>query len=178
MHRPREAGRRGDQPITAGRVEAGVQDTMNITRREMLRVSAVVSLMAAAGLIGEAQAAEWNKAAFEGKSVNDVIKALGGGAPEKSGSIAFNAPDIAEHGAVEPVAGTSNLPDTEQIAILVEKNPNTLAADFVIPAGTEPFVSTRVKMGQTSVVHAAVKAGGKWYVASKEIKVTLGGCGG
>ena len=68
---------------------------MNITRREMLRVSAVVSLMAAAGLIGEAQAAEWNKAAFEGKSVNDVIKALGGGAPEKSGAIAFNAPDIA-----------------------------------------------------------------------------------
>ena len=70
------------------------------------------------------------------------------------------------------------IPDTEQIAILVEKNPNTLAADFIIPAGTEPFVSTRVKMGQTSVVHAAVKAGGKWYVASKEIKVTLGGCGG
>lgn len=151
---------------------------MNITRREMLRVSAVVSLMAAAGLIGEAQAAEWNKAAFEGKSVNDVIKALGGGAPEKSDAIAFNAPDIAENGAVVPVAVTSNLPDTEQIAILVEKNPNTLAADFVIPAGTEPFVSTRVKMGQTSVVHAAVKAGGKWYVASKEIKVTLGGCGG
>ncbi|MCD9122047.1 MULTISPECIES: thiosulfate oxidation carrier protein SoxY [Cupriavidus] len=151
---------------------------MNITRREMLRVSAVVSLMAAAGLIGEAQAAEWNKAAFEGKSVNDVIKALGGGSPEKSGAIAFNAPDIAENGAVVPVAVTSNLPDTEQIAILVEKNPNTLAADFVIPAGTEPFVSTRVKMGQTSVVHAAVKAGGKWYVASKEIKVTLGGCGG
>ncbi|TWG79501.1 thiosulfate-binding protein SoxY [Cupriavidus gilardii J11] len=151
---------------------------MSMTRREMLRASAIVSLMAAAGLIGEAQAAEWNKAAFEGKSVNDVIKALGGGSPEKSTAITFTAPDIAENGAVVPVAVTSTLPDTEQIAILVEKNPNTLAADFVIPAGTEPFVSTRVKMGQTSVVHAAVKAGGKWYVASKEIKVTLGGCGG
>lgn len=151
---------------------------MSMTRREMLRASAIVSLMAAAGLIGEAQAAEWNKAAFEGKSVNEVIKALGGGTPEKSSAITFTAPDIAENGAVVPVAVTSNLPDTEQIAILVEKNPNTLAADFLIPAGTEPFVSTRVKMGQTSVVHAAVKAGGKWYVASKEIKVTLGGCGG
>ena len=151
---------------------------MSMNRREMLRASAIVSLMAAAGLIGEAQAAEWNKTAFEGKSVNDVIKALGGGAPEKSGEITFTAPDIAENGAVVPVAVTSKLADTEQIAILVEKNPNTLAADFVIPAGTEPFVSTRVKMGQTSMVHAAVKAGGKWYVASKEIKVTLGGCGG
>lgn len=151
---------------------------MSMTRREMLRASAVVSLMAAAGLISEAQAAEWNKAAFETKSVNDAIKALGGGAPEKSNAINFTAPDIAENGAVVPVAVTSTLPDTEEIAILVEKNPNTLAADFVIPAGTEPFVSTRVKMGQTSMVHAAVKSGGKWYVASKEIKVTLGGCGG
>ena len=151
---------------------------MTTTRRDMLRVTAVLSLMAATGLIGEAQAAEWNQAAFEGKSVADVIKALGGGSPEKGGAITFNAPDIAENGAVVPVAVTSNITNTEQIAILVEKNPNTLAADFMIPAGTEPFVSTRVKMGQTSVVHAAVKADGKWYVASKEIKVTLGGCGG
>lgn len=151
---------------------------MNSKRREVLRVTAVLSLMAATGLISEAQAAEWNKTAFDGKSVADVIKALGGSSTEKSTAITFNAPDIAENGAVVPVAVTSTIPDTEQIAILVEKNPNTLAADFIIPAGTEPFVSTRVKMGQTSVVHAAVKAGGKWYVASKEIKVTLGGCGG
>ena len=77
-----------------------------------------------------------------------------------------------------PVAVTSTLPNTEQIAILVDKNPNALAASFNIPAGTEAFVSTRVKMGQTSNVHAVVKAGGKWYFATKEIKVTLGGCGG
>jgi sulfur-oxidizing protein SoxY len=151
---------------------------MKMKRREMLRMTAAVSLMAATGLISRAQAAEWNKTAFDGKSVADVIKALGGSGPEKSGAIQFTAPDIAENGAVVPLAVVSNIPDTEQIAILVEKNPNTLAADFVIPAGTEPFVSTRVKMGQTSAVYAAVKAGGKWYVASKEIKVTLGGCGG
>lgn len=138
----------------------------------------MLALMAATGLISKAQAAEWNKTAFDGKSVADVIKAFGGSGTEKSTGITFTAPDIAENGAVVPVAVTSNIPGTEQIAILVEKNPNTLAADFTIPAGTEPFVSTRVKMGQTSMVYAAVKAGGKWYVASKEIKVTLGGCGG
>jgi sulfur-oxidizing protein SoxY len=120
---------------------------MNSKRREVLRVTAVLSLMAATGLISEAQAAEWNKNAFDGKSVADVIKALGGSGTEKSTAITFTAPDIAENGAVVPVAVTSTIPDTEQIAILVEKNPNTLAADFVIPAGTEPFVSTRVKMG-------------------------------
>jgi sulfur-oxidizing protein SoxY len=151
---------------------------MSMTRREMLRVTALFSLMAASGLISQAQAAEWNKTAFEGKSVADVIKALGGSTPEKSGAVLLNAPDIAENGAVVPVSVTSNVPGTEQIAILVEKNPNTLAADFIIPAGTEPFVNTRIKLGQTSTVYAVVKAGGKWYVASKEIKVTLGGCGG
>ncbi|KJK22414.1 Tat pathway signal protein [Burkholderiaceae bacterium 16] len=151
---------------------------MHSKRRDVLRVTSVLALMAATGLISKAQAAEWNKTAFDGKSVADVIKALGGSGTEKSTAIVFTAPDIAENGAVVPVAVTSNIPGTEQIAVLVEKNPNTLAADFTIPAGTEPFVSTRVKMGQTSMVYAAVKAGGKWYVASKEIKVTLGGCGG
>ncbi|TMS57849.1 thiosulfate oxidation carrier protein SoxY [Imbroritus primus] len=151
---------------------------MNQHRREVLRATALFSLLAATGLVSEAQAAEWNKAAFEGKSYNDTLKALGAGSPEKSGSVSFTAPDIAENGAVVPVAVTSTLPNTEQIAILVDKNPNALAASFNIPAGTEAFVSTRVKMGQTSNVHAVVKAGGKWYVATKEIKVTLGGCGG
>ena len=73
---------------------------------------------------------------------------------------------------------TSTIPRTESIAILIEKNPNMLAAIFDIPAGTEPSLSTRVKMAQTSNVYALVKAGGKYFVASKEIKVTLGGCGG
>ena len=77
-----------------------------------------------------------------------------------------------------PVAVASALPKTESIAILIEKNPNTLAASFSIPAGTEPSVGTRVKMGQTSNVYALVKADGKYYVTGKEIKVTLGGCGG
>jgi sulfur-oxidizing protein SoxY len=79
---------------------------------------------------------------------------------------------------VVPVGVQSKIPKTEMIAILVEKNPNSLSASFTIPDGTEATVSTRVKMGQTSNVHAVVKAEGKFYYATKEIKVTLGGCGG
>ena len=107
------------------------------------------------------------------------MKALGGGAPAQSKDITFfQTPDIAENGAVVPIGVTSTIPKTESIAILVEKNPNMLAAVFDIPAGTDPSLSTRVKMGQSSNVYALVKADGKYYVASKEIKVTLGGCGG
>jgi sulfur-oxidizing protein SoxY len=107
------------------------------------------------------------------------MKAFGGSAPAQSKDIAFvSTPDIAENGAVVPVCVSSSIPKTESIAILVEKNPNMLAAVFDIPAGTDPAVSTRIKMGQSSNVYALVKADGKYYVASKEIKVTLGGCGG
>jgi len=87
-------------------------------------------------------------------------------------------PEIAENGAVVPVGVTSRIPKTESIAILIEKNPNMLAAVFDIPTGTEPVISTRVKMAQTSNIYALVKAEGRYYVAAKEVKVTLGGCGG
>ena len=150
---------------------------MNPKRRDTLRLMAVIGLMASTGLISQAQAAEWNKLAFEGKNLDDVLKAFGGNAAEKSGEVSLNAPDIAENGAVVPVGVSTTLKATE-IAIVVEKNPNALAAHFSLPAGTEPFVTTRVKMGQTSNVLALVKADGKWFVASKEVKVTLGGCGG
>ena len=150
---------------------------MNPKRREALRLMAVIGLMASTGLISQAQAAEWNKAAFDGKNLDDVLKAMGGSSAEKSGDVSLNAPDIAENGAVVPVGVTTTLKATE-IAIVVEKNPNALAAHFSLPAGAEPFVTTRVKMGQTSNVLALVKADGKWFVASKEVKVTVGGCGG
>jgi sulfur-oxidizing protein SoxY len=111
--------------------------------------------------------------------MDETMKAFGGGAPAQSKDIAFvSTPDIAENGAVVPIGVTSAIPKTESIAILIEKNPNMLAASFDIPPGTDPAISTRVKMGQSSNVYALVKADGKYYVASKEIKVTLGGCGG
>jgi sulfur-oxidizing protein SoxY len=150
---------------------------MNPKRRDTLKMMAVIGLMASTGLISQAQAAEWNKMAFEGKNLDDVLKALGGTSADKSTEVSLNAPDIAENGAVVPVGVSTGL-KAQEIAILVEKNPNVLAAHFVLPAGAEPFVTTRVKMGQTSNVMALVKADGKWFMASKEVKVTLGGCGG
>jgi len=157
---------------------------MDTGRRDALKTGGSVSLLAllaAAGWLkpGEAMAqGAWNKAAFEAKSMPDAYKAMGG-SPAQSKDIAFvSTPDIAENGAVVPIGVTSSVPKTEQIAILVEKNPNMLAATFDIPAGTEPTVTTRVKMGQSSNVYALVKADGKYYVAQKEVKVTLGGCGG
>ncbi len=159
---------------------------MNRGRRKALKTGGGVSLLtllAAAGWIapGEAaaQAGAWNKAAFETNSLDAALKALGGSTSAQSKDITFvQTPDIAENGAVVPIGIASAIPKTESIAILVEKNPNILAAVFDIPAGTEPAVSTRVKMGQGSNVYALVKADGKYYQAGKEIKVTLGGCGG
>jgi len=141
----------------------------------------VMALAASAGLLRPefAAAQEWNKTAFDSKSLNEVVKALGGTAAVESKDVFFvNAPDIAENGAVVPIGATSKIPNTESISILVEKNPNALSATFTIPDGTEPTISTRVKMGQTSNIYALVKADGKYFYAVKEVKVTLGGCGG
>jgi sulfur-oxidizing protein SoxY len=146
-------------------------------RREFL---GLVGLMAAAGLLPAvpAFAEEWNKAAFESKKLDEVMKLLGAAAPEQSDKVALIGPEIAENGAVVPLEIQSSLPDTESIAILIEKNPNILAATFLLPAGTLPIIQTRVKMAETCNVYALVKAGGKFRYAAKEIKVTLGGCGG
>ena len=140
----------------------------------------MLALAFAAGLIrpGCAMAAEWNKAAFEGNKLPEVLKALGAGTPSESKDIEIIAPEIAENGAVVPITINSKLPNTQNISLMVEKNPNLLSASFDIPEGTDPYIVTRVKMAETSKVNALVKADGKYYVASKEIKVTMGGCGG
>jgi sulfur-oxidizing protein SoxY len=157
---------------------------MNRKRRTILKTGSgvtVLSLLGGAGLLAPcaARAQTWNKAAFDTHSLAETMNALGGGEPAQSKDIVFfQTPDIAENGAVVPVGITSNIPKTESIAILIEKNPNMLAASFDIPAGTEPTITTRVKMGQSSNIVALVKADGKYYSAAKEVKVTLGGCGG
>jgi sulfur-oxidizing protein SoxY len=155
---------------------------MNNQRRTALKTgsgAALLSLLAAAGLINPGLAlADWNKPAFDAKSLPDTLKALGVSQPMDSKDVQLTGPDIAENGAVVPVGVTSAIPGTTMVAILIDKNPNALAASFTLPEGTEPSVQTRVKMGQTSNVYALVKAGDKFYMATKEIKVTLGGCGG
>jgi len=156
---------------------------MNQARRNILKAggsAGLLAMLAAAGFAvpNVAVAADWNKAAFEGKTVQDAFKALGAASPANSNDIIMKAPDIAENGAVVPIGIESKIPGTESIALLIEKNPSPLAASFDIPAGTELSVTTRVKMAETSNIYALVKANGKYYVAKKEVKVTLGGCGG
>jgi sulfur-oxidizing protein SoxY len=149
------------------------------TRRDVLAGSAkVAALMAAAGLL-PATAQAWDAAAFEAKSMADVAKAFGGQAPAANAGVTINGPDIAENGAVVPVGCASTLPGVKRLAILVEKNPNALAAVFDVSDAVEPNFNTRVKMGQSSNVFAvALMNDGRVLYAQKEIKVTLGGCGG
>ena len=155
---------------------------MNNQRRDTLKAGSglgVLGLLAAAGMIKPEMAnAAWNQTAFDAKNMDAAFAALNAGKPAESADVVITAPDIAENGAVVPVGVVSNLPKTEQIVIMIEKNPNMVAATFTLPEGTVADVQTRVKMGQTSDVYAVVKADGKFYMAKKEVKVTLGGCGG
>lgn len=151
-----------------------------LNRREMLTRSATVAgLMAAAGLLPSTALAAWNQPAFEAKTMADVMKALGGSAPTESKDVTVIGPDIAENGAVVPVGAATSLPGVKRLLILIEKNPAMLAADFEVTDMVEANFNTRVKMGQSSNIYAvAMMADGKVLFAQKEVKVTLGGCGG
>ena len=155
---------------------------MNTLRRNVLKGAAgasTVAIAVAAGLLKPTLAmAAWNTAAFEAKNVGDAMKGLGVSGPADSKDIIIKAPDIAENGAVVPVEVTSNIAGTTSIAIIAEKNGTPLVGSFNMSGGALPFISTRIKMGQTSLVRAVVQAGGKSYTAAKEVKVTIGGCGG
>ncbi|MES1162653.1 MAG: thiosulfate oxidation carrier protein SoxY [Rhizobacter sp.] len=145
----------------------------------MSRSMAVAALLAGAGVLPARAQTAWNKAAFEGKSVDEAIKALGIAKPVESKDIAFTAPDIAENGAVVPIGASTTLPGVRRIAFMVEKNPTTLAGVFEFSDMVETSVKTRIKMGQTSnVLAVAILGDGKVLFAQKEVKVTLGGCGG
>ena len=136
------------------------------------------ALVFAALLKPVAALAAWNKAAFSSKSSADALKSLGTPSAEASGGIVIEAPQIAENGAVVPIEITSNIPGTTSLAVLVEKNPYPLVAKFDFMEGAAPFVKINAKMGETSDVRVVATAGGKHYQATKEIKVTIGGCGG
>lgn len=153
------------------------------TRREMLSRSAqVAGMLAGLGLlpgIAQAQVAGYQSAAFDAKNLADVIKALGAAAPAESKDVSITGTDIAENGAVVPVGAATTLPNVKRMLVLVEKNPAVLSAIFEVNEAVEPNFTTRVKMGQSSNVYAvAITADGKALYAVKEIKVTLGGCGG
>jgi sulfur-oxidizing protein SoxY len=145
---------------------------MNTLRRTL--VGAALALL----LKPFAAAAAWSKEAFGAKSAADALKSLGVSNPAPSKDIAIEAPQIAENGAVVPIEIQSSIPGTTALTVLIEKNPFPLASRFTFMDGALPFVKLNVKMGETSDVRVIAQAGGRYYTASKEIKVTIGGCGG
>ncbi len=156
---------------------------MNHNRRVLLKgtlAAGATGIAISAGLLTpKAVLAAWPKAAFEAKDTNTALQAsFGSSSTTKSSDIKLKAPDIAENGAVVPITVTSNISNTESISIVVKENGTPLAATFNLGANAKGFVSTRIKMGKTSDVIAVVKAGGKLYSTSKNVKVTIGGCGG
>lgn len=154
------------------------------TRRLILKGAATVALIGLGNLpfsIAPALAAandKYPEEAFKEKSEAEAIKALYGKTAEASDKVKLDAPEIAENGAVVPVSVSSSLPEVTSISILVAENPNALAASYKIPAGTVASVANRIKMAKTTKLIAIVEAGGKLYSTSKEVKVTVGGCGG
>ncbi|MFM7341736.1 MAG: thiosulfate oxidation carrier protein SoxY [Betaproteobacteria bacterium] len=148
------------------------------TRRETLKQGAVlVGLLAAAGYPQYALA--FNKNAFEAKTVQEAIRAVGGSALVESKEVTLTGPDIAENGAVVPLGVSTNLSGVRDLLILVEKNPNVLVAMFKVNDAIDASFMTRAKMGQSSDVFAvAIMNDGRALFSKKEVKVTLGGCGG
>lgn len=165
-------------PIDPGSGD-GVTDA---DRRAALRVGGgfgLIGVLAAIGLLHPSSVrAEWSRAAFDGKTVGDTLSAAGLGDAAESADVQLEAPEIAENGAVVPIRVSTSLPRVDRIAVLVEKNPTILSAMFQLPEGTEPSIVTRVKMAETCRVIVAVRSEQKVYLASREVKVTVGGCGG
>lgn len=155
----------------------------SIKRRTFLKgtlASSVLGVAVGAGVLTPRMVlAAWPKSAFAAKNNTDTLNALYQTSNiAKSNDIKIKAPDIAENGAVVPITISTGMDNVSQISVLVDKNPQPLAANFSLESTATGFVSTRVKMGKTSNLTVVVKSGGKLYSASKEVKVTIGGCGG
>ncbi len=147
-------------------------------RRSFVRLGAAVP---AAAWLPAARAQSlpgWNKAAFDAKALTDALKALGGSGPSvESAEVVLDAPEIAENGAAVRMSLRSGLPQTTQIALYIAKNPHPLIAVFDLPAGTEAAATLNVKMAQTTPVYALARVGDRWFHASRNVQVTIGGCG-
>ena len=148
-------------------------------RRSLLKAAGAFAGLLAAGLAAPLTAfAAWSKDAFAAKKAEDALKSLGTTGAQPSKAILIEAPDIAENGAIVPIEISSSIPGTSSIAVLIDKNPYPLAAKFDFGEGAVPFVKLNAKMGETSDVRVVATAGGSHYTSTREVKVTLGGCGG
>jgi sulfur-oxidizing protein SoxY len=156
---------------------------MNQLRRLLLKgagASGALLAAIAAGALrpGEVLAADWNTGAFDAKNIAGALAGMGIVSPVESADVILKAPDIAENGAVVPIEVSSNVPGTQKLSVFIDNNPNPLAAHFDLAGGALPSVSVRVKMQQTSNIRVVAHAGGKFFFTAKEVKVTVGGCGG
>lgn len=155
---------------------------MSMKRRTFLKntfATGVLGVAVGTGLLKPSNVlAAWPENAFSAKSLDDALSGLNAGDASDSAKINIKAPDIAENGAVVPITISTDIAGVEKISVLVEKNPQPLAASFDLTSKCDGFISTRIKMGETSNVIAVVQAGGKTYKAQKTVKVTIGGCGG
>jgi sulfur-oxidizing protein SoxY len=155
---------------------------MNRRRRNLLGTTVAGGALAAAlaaGLLRPSRtpAAEWPRAAFDATDVDKAMKDAGIDAPRETEDILIKAPEIAENGAQVPIEIQSNIPETRVIYVFVDKNPQPFAGSFEFMNGAEPFISTRIKMGETSNLRIVVRAGRQYFMVTREIKVTIGGCG-
>jgi sulfur-oxidizing protein SoxY len=155
---------------------------MNSYRRTLLstlvatRFTRAIAWLCAMGAM-PAFALEWNKAAFDAKTYPEALKSFGIASPEQTEDIMIRAPDIAENGAAVPIEIVSRIPGTRRITVFAEKNPQPLVASFEFGDDVEPYVSTRIKIGESSMVYVVANANGKDFFAGKDVKVTIGGCG-
>ncbi|HUU72425.1 MAG TPA: thiosulfate oxidation carrier protein SoxY [Burkholderiales bacterium] len=147
-------------------------------QRNRIRLAALIGAVTGAILLPlRALAAQWNEKAFDETRFPDALKSVGALDLVESEQIELKTPEIAENGAIVPMQVTSNIPDTEKIHVFAEKNPQPLVASFTFRKGTQPFFATRIKMGESARVHVVVLADGKYYTISRDVKVTIGGCG-
>ena len=156
---------------------------MDQGRRVILRSAGATGALAAAlaaGLLKPQRvlAATWDKSAFRQKDLTDALKSIGADSAVASKEVVLDVPEIAENGAVVPVEITSRVPGTTSIAVVIDKNPFPLTSRFNFVEGALPYVKLNVKMGESSNIRVIAEAGGKHYVAMREVKVTIGGCGG
>jgi sulfur-oxidizing protein SoxY len=176
----RRAENLGDETMTT------LKERLAVTRRLVLRGAGSIALTSVGlGIVSLGATAAFAAAndkypeeAFKQKDSKEAIRLLYGRTAEPSDKIKLDAPEIAENGAVVPVSVSTSLADVTSIAFVVPENPNVLAAYYKLPQGTMPSIANRLKMAKTSNVIVIVECGGKLFSATKEVKVTVGGCGG
>ncbi len=152
---------------------------MDRQRRDLLHISAALGLAFTAGILkpSDVFAADWNTRLFDVKTLKEALAELGAANVVNSDAVILSGPEMVSSGAVVPLSFESKIPQTEFMAVLVQKNPLPMTATFTIPPGTDAVISTRIKMGETSTIYGLVKAEGKFYVGSTMIKVRAGGGG-